>query len=397
MNILITGAKGFIGKNLIASLENIRDKKDNIHQINGSATTDNINIYQYDIGSTKEELGEYCRNADFVFHLAGINRPKNQEEFMAGNFGFSCQLLDTLRYYHNTCPIMLSSSIQASIEGRFAESEYGKSKRAGEVLFQEYADSTGAKVLIYRFPNVFGKWCLPNYNSAVATFCYNIAHDMQIQVNDENTKLELVYIDDLIEEMLQAINGNEHSNQDGFCFVPKTFHVTLGYVVDSIKEFKESRDKRTVPNMANEFIYRLYSTYISYLPEQEFSYPLTMNIDLRGSFTEILKSESTGQFSVNITKPGITKGNHWHHSKMEKFVVVSGKGLIQLRRIGIDTDGKLYPVLNYHVSGDKVMVVDIPPGYTHKIVNEGVEDLITFMWSNDCFNKEKPDTFFMEV
>ncbi len=397
MNILVTGAKGFVGKNLIASFENIRDGKDTIHKIHGCTNPDDLNIYEYDIDNTQADLDDYCSNADFVFNLAGVNRPINNSDYMLGNFGFANQLLDTLRQHKNTCPVMLSSSIQASLQGRFSNSEYGISKNAGEKLFLDYADSTGVKVLIYRFPNIFGKWCRPNYNSAVATFCYNIANDLPIQVNDENTEIELLYIDDLVEEMLGALNGKEHYCSNGFCYVPISFHVTLGHIVNLLKEFKASREKRSIPNMADNFTYRLYSTYMSYLPTDDFAYSLSMNVDNRGSFTEILRTECSGQFSINIIKPGIIRGNHWHHSKIEKFVAVSGEGLIQLRRIGFESEGQLYPIIEYHVSGDDIKVVDIPPGYTHNIINKGETDLIMFMWCNECFNPENPDTYFMNV
>ena len=397
MHILITGAKGFVGQNLVASLENIRDGKDMVHQIRGCTNPKDLIIYQYDSDSTQKELEYYCSNADFVFNLAGVNRPEKQSEYMEGNFDFTNRLLDTLRRYGNICPIMLSSSIQASLQGRYADSEYGRSKKEGEKLIQDYAKDTEAKVLIYRFPNIFGKWCRPNYNSAVATFCYNVARNLPIHINDRNTELKLVYIDDLVEEMLRALNGEAHCNSDGYCYVPLNYNVTLGFIVDLLKKFKISREEKSIPDMADDFIFKLYSTYISYLPSDEFAIPLNMNIDNRGSFTEILRTNNAGQFSVNIIRPGTIRGNHWHHSKMEKFVVVSGKGLIQLRRIGAEPNGRLFPVIEYHVSGDEIKAVDIPPGYTHNIINEGETDLVTFMWSNECFDLEKPDTFFMNV
>lgn len=398
MKILITGAKGFVGRNLTASLENIRDGKDRVHRIKGLECPSDLVIYTYDIDSDLEELDTYCADADFVFNLAGVNRPKNPEEFMTGNFGFASMLLDLLKKHDNKAPIMLSSSIQASLEGRFAGSEYGKSKLAGEELFRKYSEENGVKVLIYRFPNLFGKWCRPNYNSAVATFSHNIANGLPITVNDRNTELELLYIDDLIEEMLLALNGEEHSFEDKsgnrFCFCPVTFHVTLGQIVDLLYSFRESRKDLSVPDMSDGFAKRLYANYLSYLPTDEFSYPLKMNRDERGSFTEILRTADRGQVSVNISKPGITKGQHWHHTKNEKFVVVSGRGLIQLRKIGKDENGNPYPVVNYEVSGEEITVVDMIPGYTHNIINlSDTENLVTVMWANEPFDPEHPDTF----
>ena len=394
MKILVTGAKGFVGKNLVASLKNIRDGKDRVHPIKGLENPEDLTIYEYDIDSTPEELDAYCKDADFVFNLAGVNRPKNQEDFMKGNFGFASTLLDTLKKYGNKAPVMLSSSIQASLTGRFAGSEYGKSKLAGEELFQKYSGETGAKVLIYRFPNLFGKWCRPNYNSAVATFSNNIANDLPITVNDRSTELELLYIDDLIEEMILALNGEEHRDEQGFCICPVTFHVTLGEIVDLLYQFKESRNDLSVPDMSDGFTKRLYANYLSYLPTDGFSYKLKMNKDDRGSFTEILRTADRGQVSVNISKPGITKGQHWHHTKNEKFVVVSGKGLIQLRKIGEDENGNPYPVVNYEVNGDDITVVDMIPGYTHNIINlSETENLVTVMWANEPFDPEHPDTF----
>lgn len=394
MKILITGAKGFVGRNLTASLENIRDEKDRVHTIKGLERPSDLEIYAYDIDSTQEDLERYCQDADFVFNLAGVNRPKDQEEFMKGNFGFASTLLDTLKKHENKAPVMLSSSIQASLEGRFAGSEYGRSKLAGEELFRGYSEETGAKVLIYRFPNLFGKWCRPNYNSAVATFSNNIANDLPIQVNDRGTELDLLYIDDLIEEMLLALNGQEHRDKRGFCYCPVTFHVTLGEIVDLLYSFKESRKDLSVPDMSDGFTKRLYANYLSYLPTDGFSYKLKMNKDDRGSFTEILRTADQGQVSVNISKPGVTKGQHWHHTKNEKFVVVSGRGLIQLRKIGKDQDGNPYPVVNYEVSGEEITVVEMIPGYTHNIINlSDTEDLVTVMWANEPFNPEHPDTF----
>ena len=394
MKILVTGAKGFVGKNLVASLKNIRDGKDRVYPIKGLEHPEDLTIYEYDMDSTPEELDAYCQDADFVFNLAGVNRPKNDEEFMKGNFGFASMLLDTLKKYGNKAPVMLSSSIQASLTGRYVGSEYGKSKLAGEELFQKYGEETGAKVLIYRFPNLFGKWCRPNYNSAVATFSNNIANGLPIQVNDRNTELELVYIDDLIEEMLLAINGEEHRDEKGFCICPVTFHVTLGEIVDLLYQFRKSRNNLSVPDMSDGFTKRLYANYLSYLPTDGFAYELKMNKDDRGSFTEILRTKDRGQVSVNISKPGITKGQHWHHTKNEKFVVVSGRGLIQLRKIGKDENGNPYPILNYEVSGDNITVVEMIPGYTHNIINlSETENLVTVMWANEPFDPEHPDTF----
>ena len=380
MNILVTGASGFVGKNLTVSLENIRDGKDKSRSVSPDMT-----IMKYDIESPPSLLDEYCRQADFVFHLAGVNRTNDSSEFLKGNFGFTSTLLETLKKHGNNCPVLISSSIQAMLDN-----PYGKSKKAGEDLMFSYAKETGAKVIVYRLPNVFGKWCNPNYNSVVATFCYNISHDLPITVNDSAVNMQLVYIDDVIDEFIGALQGKEHV-EDIFGFIP-TFHkVRLGEIADLLYSFKESRNNLTVPKLDCAFQKALYSTYLSYLPEDQFSYPLKTNVDSRGSFTEIIRTADRGQFSVNISKPGITKGNHWHHTKNEKFVVVSGRGLIQLRKIGADK------VLNYHVSGDKIEVVDIPAGYTHNIINEGSVDLVTFMWCNESFDPNNPDTFFEEV
>ena len=394
MNILITGAKGFVGRNLTVSLESIRDGKDRVHRIEGLGDPSELAIYTYDIDSTLEELDSYCRDADFVFNLAGVNRPKNQEDFMKGNFGFASTLLDTLKKHGNKAPVMLSSSIQASLTGRFAGSEYGRSKLAGEELFKKYSEETGVKVLIYRFPNLFGKWCRPNYNSAVATFSHNIANGLPIQVNDRSTELELLYIDDLVEEMLLALSGKEHRDEKGYCCCPVTFKKTLGEIVDLLYSFQESRSDLSVPDMSDGFTKRLYANYLSYLPADGFSYKLKMNRDVRGSFTEILRTADRGQVSVNISRPGITKGQHWHHTKNEKFVVVSGRGLIQLRRIGVDENGNPYPVVDYEVSGEEITVVEMIPGYTHNIINlSDTEDLVTLMWASEPFDPEHPDTF----
>ena len=394
MKILITGAKGFVGKNLVASLENIRDGKDRVHKIKGLDDPAELMICQYDIDSSPEELDTYCNDADFVYNLAGVNRPKDKKEFMEGNFGFASTLLDTLKKHGNKAPVMLSSSIQASLEGRFAGSEYGKSKLAGEKLFLKYSEETGAKVLIYRFPNLFGKWCRPNYNSAVATFSNNIANDLPITVNDRTTELELLYIDDLVEEMLLALNCEEHRNEHGYCYCPVTFKVTLGQIADLLYSFKDSRNDLSVPDMSDGFTKRLYANYLSYLPGDKFSYKLKMNKDDRGSFTEMLRTADRGQVSVNISKPGITKGQHWHHTKNEKFMVVSGHGLIQLRKVGSDENGNPYPVIEYEVNGEELTVVDMIPGYTHNIINlSDSEDLVTVMWANEPFDPMHPDTY----
>jgi UDP-2-acetamido-2,6-beta-L-arabino-hexul-4-ose reductase len=369
MKILITGAKGFIGKNLVAELKNRK-------------YTD---IFEYDRETDHSLLEEYCKKADFVFHLAGVNRPKEETEFMEGNFGFTSTLLNTLRKYNNNCPVMISSSIQAELEN-----PYGKSKKAGEDLLFNYGKETGAKVLIYRFPNVFGKWCRPNYNSAVATFCHNIARDLPITVNDPSVVMNLVYIDDVVVELINALEGKENKIGD-FCEVPVVHTITLGEIVDLIYSFKESRRTRSIPNMSDEFEKKLYSTYLSYLPEDQFSYELKMNVDNRGSFTEFIKTPDRGQVSVNISKPGITKGNHWHHTKNEKFLVVSGRGVIRFRNINSDE------VIEYFVNGDKMEVVDIPTGYTHNIENLGDSDMVTIMWANEPFDREKPDTYYLEV
>ncbi len=380
MKILVTGAKGFVGKNLCRTLENIAAGKDKSFHL----TTD-LEIFEYDLDSPVECLEQWCACCDFVFHLAGVNRPKEQKEFMEGNFGFTSTLLDTLEKHKNACPVMLSSSTQAALDN-----PYGKSKLAGEALLREYGERTGAKVLIYRFTNVFGKWCRPNYNSVVATFCHNIARDLPITVNDPKVLLRLVYIDDLVSELIAALKGEAHSVQ-GLCYVPVEHEISLGELARLLESFRGSREKRSVPNMEDAFTKKLYATYLSYLPEDEFSYPLTMNVDARGSFTEIIRTPERGQFSVNISKPGITKGNHWHHTKNEKFLVVSGKGVIRFRKIDSDQ------VLEYFVSGEKLEVVDIPTGYTHNIENLGDTDLVTFMWANECFDGEKPDTYFLEV
>lgn len=398
MKILVTGAKGFVGKNLVESLKNIKNGKDKTR----SFTVEEI--YEYDIDSTYEELDTYCKECDFVFNLTGVNRPKSDEEFMKGNFGFASDLLNNLKKYNNTCPVMISSSIQATLVGRYAGSEYGKSKLAGEKLMFDYAKETGAKVLVYRFPNLFGKWCRPNYNSAVATFCNNIANDLPIQVNDPSVELELLYIDDLVEEMLSALIENEHhcefdsvtviETENGkYCYVPTTHHVTLGEIVELLNTFAKQSESLIMPEIPfDSFAKKLYSTYLSYLPKEKTIFPLKMNVDNRGSFTELLKTEKCGQFSVNISKPGITKGQHWHHSKWEFFIVVSGHGLIQERKIGSDE------VIEFEVSGDKIEAIHMLPGYTHNIINlSDTHDLVTVMWANESFDPNHPDTFFEEV
>ncbi len=382
MNVLVTGAKGFVGKNLVETLKNIRDGKDK-----SFGEFENIEIFEYDVDTDEALLHKYCEKADFVFNLAGVNRPENDEEFMNGNFGFASTLLNLLKKYKNKCPVMLSSSIQAEFDN-----PYGKSKRAGEELFFDYEKTEGAEVFVYRLPNVFGKWCRPNYNSAVATFCYNISHNIPITVNDRTHLMTLVYIDDVVNELISALKGNP-SKCGKFCEIPVVHKVTLGEIVDLIYSFKESRSNISVPDVEeNSFSKKLYSTYLSYLDKDDFAYKLKMNCDERGSFTEILRTQNAGQFSVNISKPGITKGQHWHNTKNEKFVVVKGHGLIQLRKIGTDE------IINYEVSGDEITVVDMIPGYTHNIINlSEAEELVTIMWCNECFNPEKPDTFFEEV
>lgn len=379
MNILVTGAKGFVGKNLIAQLHNIQAEKATSYKVSSE-----LKVYEYDIDSDPAELEMYCKSADFVFNLAGVNRPKEQSEFMTGNFGFASTLLDTLKKYNNPCPVMISSSTQAELDN-----PYGESKRAGEQLLFDYAGETGSKVLVYRFPNIFGKWCRPNYNSAVATFCNNIASGEEIKINDPSVVMNLIYIDDLVNEMIAALTGDEHT--DGkLCVVPVVHTVTLGEIVDLLYSFKNSRETLAVPNIGDAFEKKLYSTYLSYLPTYAFSYPLKMNVDDRGSFTEIIRTTGRGQFSVNISKPHITKGQHWHHTKNEKFVVVSGTGVIRFRNMRAENS----EVIEYFVSGYKIEIVDIPTGYTHNIENLGDTDMVTFMWCNECFDPQNPDTFF---
>ena len=381
MKILVTGAKGFVGRNLCAQLRNIRDGKARWYE--GVAVEE---IYEYDVDSSPEELEAWCRDADFVFNLAGVNRPKDPVEFMAGNFGFASTLLETLKRHGNRCPVMVSSSIQAALDN-----PYGESKRAGEELVFGYAKETGARVLVYRFPNVFGKWCRPNYNSAVATFCNNIANGLPITVNDPNVVLNLVYIDDVVDELIGALAGKEHRTGD-YCMVPVFHTVVLGDIVDLLYSFKEMRDNLQVPDLGDAFTRKLYSTYLSYLPAEGFKYPLRMNVDARGSFTEIIRTPDRGQFSVNVSKPRITKGEHWHHTKNEKFLVVKGHGLIRLRKIGTEE------VVEFEVSGEKLEVVEMIPGYTHSIVNlSETEELVTFMWANEAFDPGRPDTYFERV
>lgn len=407
MKILVTGAKGFVGKNLCCQLNNIKEGKARCY---GDLQVDEV--FEYDIDSTPEQLDNWCGECDFVFNLAGVNRPKDNDEFMKGNYGFASTLLDTLKKHHNTCPVMLSSSQQASLTGRFGNSEYGRSKKAGEDLFLEYGKETGAKVLVYRFPNLYGKWCRPNYNSAIATFCNNIANDLPIQVNDRSVQMEVLYIDDLVEEMICALNGQEHhcefegldvlpSAEGRYCYCPVTHKTTLGEIVDTIYEC--ARAVRVVPDSAegpstalempqDGLRYRLMSTFLSYLPKEKAIFDLKMNVDPRGSFTELVHTLNCGQVSINISKPGITKGQHWHNSKWEQFIVVSGHGLIQMRKEGTDE------VLNYEVSGDKIQSVIMLPGYTHNIINlSETEDLVTVMYCNEVFNPERPDTYFDKV
>lgn len=399
MRILVTGAKGFVGRNLCAQLKNIRDGKAWCY---GDLTVEEV--YEYDIDSTPELLEEWCQKADFVFNLAGVNRPKNQDEFMTGNFGFASTLLDTLKKYGNTCPVMLSSSQQASLTGRFGNSEYGRSKKAGEELFFDYSKETAAKVLVYRFPNLFGKWCRPNYNSAVATFCNNIANDLPFQVNDPSVEMELLYIDDLVEEMIAALKGEEHhcefdglevipSESGRYCYCPVTHKILLGEIVDMLHKFAEQPQTLVIQEIPKgSFAKKLYSTYLSYLPKEKVAFPLKMNVDQRGSFTEMLHSEKVGQVSINISKPGITKGQHWHNTKWEFFIVVAGHGLIQERKIETDE------VIEFEVSGDNIQAVHMLPGYTHNIINlSDTENLVTVMWANEIFDPNRPDTYFEPV
>ncbi len=399
MNILVTGSNGFIGKNFCSALYNVKDGKDNSRSLSSD-----IEIFEFDIDSDIALLDEYCKKADFVFNFAGVNRPESTEDFMKGNFDFASHLLDTLKKHNNKCPVVLSSSLQATLIGRYAESDYGKSKKACEELFFNYSKETGAPVYIFRFPNIYGKWCKPNYNSAVATFCNNVANDLPVQVNDREIELTLLYIDDLIDEVFNILNGKAHrceydglnivdTENGSFCYCPVTHNVTLGEIVDLLESFKNQPSTLLIPEISyNSFAKKLYSTYLSYLPKEKVAFELKMNVDSRGSFTELLKTEKCGQISVNISKPGITKGQHWHSSKWELFVVVSGKGLIQQRKIGSDQ------ILSFEVSGDKLEAVHMLPGYTHSITNlSDTDDLITLMWANEQFDKNIPDTFFEAV
>ena len=412
MKILVTGSNGFVGRNLVWNLKELRDGKNGTRP--GLTITE---IYGYDIGSTKEDLDRACSRCDFVFHLAGVNRPKETAEFMEGNYGVASVLLDTLKAHHNTCPVMLASSVQASLSGRFQDSDYGKSKLAGEELFFRYAEETGTKVLVYRFPNLFGKWCKPNYNSAVATFCHAVAHDLEYTVNDPKTDLELLYIDDLIEEMLDALEGKEHhceypkdETHNGlaavedpkgrYCHVPLTYHATLGEIVDLLHSFQEMPVTLRLPEIPEgSFAKKLYSTYLTYLPPSKIAYSLRSNVDSRGNFTELLRTLRCGQVSVNVAKPGITRGEHWHNSKWEIFIVVSGHGLIRMRRIGIDPETvQEYPVMEFEVTGEQMKAVQMLPGYTHSIINlSKTENLVTVMWANEPFDGEHPDTFHEPV
>ena len=395
MNILVTGAKGFVGKNLVENLKNLRDGK---NRTRPAIKVDEI--YEYDLDSTEEQLDEYCSKVDFVFNLAGVNRPKDSEEFKKGNFGFASKLLDTLKSHHNTCPVMLSSSIQATLAGRFGKSEYGLSKKAGEDLFFKYAEETNAKIIVYRFPNLAGKWCRPNYNSAVATFCNNIANDLPIRVDNPDTELEILFIDDLVNEMFDALEGKEHHCEfDGveavakangkYCYAPVTYKATLGYIVECLNKFHDQPQTLLIPAIPDgSFEKKLYSMYISYLPENKVCVDLKCSIDARGSFTEVIKTLDHGQVSINISKPGITKGEHWHNTKWEIFVVVSGHGLIEERKIESDE------VLKFEVSGDKLQAVYMLPGYTHNIINlSDTESMVTLMWANEIFDPEHPDTY----
>lgn len=423
MKILVTGARGFVGRNLCAQLDNIRTGKAKWYGIGPKGEPDETTglsideIYQYDIDSTPEQLDTWCRDADFVFNLAGVNRPTDPEDFMKGNFGFASTLLDTLKKYRNTCPVMISSSIQATLAGRFGNSEYGRSKKAGEELMFQYGEETGAKVLVYRFPNLFGKWCRPNYNSAVATFCNNIANDLPIQVNDRSVEMELLYIDDLVDEMIEALKGREHRCEfrgvnvlpaeectlkealefdepfGRYCYCPVTHRITLGEIVDLIYSFAQQPKTLLIPEIPDgSFAKKLYSTYLSYLPKEKVAFPLKMNIDARGSFTELVHTLGGGQVSINISKPGITKGEHWHNSKWEFFIVVAGHGLIQERKVDSDE------IIEFEVSGDNIQAIHMLPGYTHNIINLSTsEDLVTVMWCNEVFNPNRADTYFEPV
>jgi len=387
MKILVTGANGFVGKNLCAQLENIRDNKARWYKVPGDIT-----LFKYDIDSSEEELEEYCKNADFVYNLAGVNRPKDPKEFMAGNFGFAEKLLSTLKKYGNRCPVMLSSSSQAALDN-----DYGRSKKAGEDLFFRYAEETGAKVLVYRFPNLFGKWCRPNYNSVIATFCHNIANGLPISVNDPDVMLNLVYVDDVVDNLIACLTGDEY-HEGRFCYVPEVYKVRLGDIADILYTFDKGRQNLQIPRVSDKFKKALYSTFVSYLPQEKISYSLDMKCDDRGSFSEFIRTENHGQVSININKPGITKGQHWHHNLVERFLVVSGHGLIQLRKEGVDENGEKHPVLSYEVSGDNLQVVEMIPGYTHNLINlSETEDMVTVIWANACFDPNRPDTYYDPV
>lgn len=398
MKLLITGAKGFVGQNLCAALRAMAAGHDPQAHHALCQTPGGILLYEYDLDSAPEELDAFCADCDFVFHLAGINHPADPADFMAGNFGFSSTLLEALKKHANTCPVMLSSSIQARLTGRYAGSAYGESKRAVEDLFFRYGAETGAEVLVYRFPNLFGKWCRPNYNSAIATFCHNTAHGLPITVFDPATEMDVAYIDDVVEELIQALRGRTNRVADGFCAVPVHYETTLGLLAHTIQSFPALRQTLEVPKLDDPLTQKLYSTYLSYLPAEKFLYDLPTNADQRGSFTEILRTPDRGQLSVNVSRPGATKGNHWHHSKNEKFVVVRGEGLIRLRRVGVQPGGRAWPVEEFRVSGKRIQVVEAVPGYAHSIVNlSQTEDLVTLIWANGPFDPAKPDTFFEEV
>lgn len=398
MKILITGAKGFIGKNLWAALEEIRTGHDRRKDHVLCDLPEDIALYLYGRENTEAELEAFCEDCDFVFHLAGVNRPENPAEFMTGNRGFTALLLEALNRHGNRCPIVLTSSIQASLEGRYQNSPYGESKRAGEELLFRYGRETGAEVLMYRLPNVFGKWCRPNYNSAVATFCHNIANDLPIQVNDPAIEMDLVYIDDVVEEFIRALRGEANRLENGFCAVPVHHETTLGHIAETIRSFPAMRESLEVPRLDDLLTRKLYATYLSYLPAEKFAYDLKMNEDSRGSFTELIRTPDRGQFSVNISKPGVTKGQHWHHTKNEKFIVVKGEGLIQLRRVGVQPDSSPYPIEEFRVSGGRMQAVEMIPGYTHNIINlSETEEMVTVMWASEPFDPARPDTYSQEV
>ena len=388
MKILVTGAKGFVGKNLCSQLRNIRDKKARWYKLFEPIDV----VYEYDIDSTREELDQWCKDCDFVFNLAGVNRPQNTKEFMEGNFGFTNTLLDTLKKYNNTCPVMISSSSQAALDN-----PYGQSKKAGEELMFQYSKDTGARVLVYRFPNLFGKWCRPNYNSVVATFCNNIANGLPIQINDPSVILNFVYIDDVVDQLIYSLSGKEYK-EGKYCYVPIVYKVRLGDIADLLHSFDKGRYDLLIPCVSDGFRKALYSTFVSYLPKNKISYPLDMKKDDRGSFAEFIRTENHGQVSINISKPGITKGEHWHHNLVERFLVVSGHGLIQLRKEGLDENGNEYPILNFEVSGEKLEVVEMISGYTHNLINlSKTEDMVTVIWANGCFDQNRPDTYFDPV